>query len=157
VSDDDLRQSLAAYRPGLDAEISLLRQLERLAEVLRDAPDEEAIATMTRVIQERDVIMAALVTIEHELQPARAALVANREAASRLEGFAEVAALHRVASDLVATIVHADHDALCALHDAEAARRFAAQTLGAADSTVAAYRRVVAPSLTAAGLVDRRG
>jgi hypothetical protein len=108
-------------------------------------------------VQDRDRIMAAIVTIEHELRPAREALAAERERASALPGFEHVVALHRIASDLVATIVHSDQDTVRALQDAEVSRRLASQTIGAAGSTLAAYRRVVAPPLTGAGLVNRHG
>jgi hypothetical protein len=157
VTEDELRQWLAVYGPGLEAEVALLRQLNRLALAQQELPDAQDLTVLAQIVQERDRIMAALVKIEFELRPARLALATHRDAASQLEGFTEVSELHRTAAGLVATIVHADQDTLRALQDAEVARRFAAQTLGAGGTTVAAYRRVVAPPLTGAGLVDRRG
>jgi len=157
VTEDRLRQQLASYAPGLEAEVVLLRQLQAVSLAQRaalDARDPEQISAITR---ERDRIMAALVTIEHDLRPIRAELAANRGAVAGLDHFGDVSALHRLASDLVATIIHADHDTLAALQEAEVARRFAADTLQVAGSTLAAYRRVVSPPIPAAGLVDRRG
>ena len=46
---------------------------------------------------------------------------------------------------------------MAALKEAEAARRFAAQTIDAGESTLAAYRRVIAPPPTSAAIVDERG
>ena len=157
MTDDDLRQRLAIYGPGLEAEVALLHQLKRLAFAQRDATNTHEVDQLSFVAQDRDRIMAALVTIEHELRPAREALAAERDKTSELPGFADVVALHRTAADLVASIVHSDQDTVRALQDAEVSRRLAAQTLGAAGSTLAAYRRVVAPPLTGAGLVDRHG
>lgn len=154
---EDLRQWLTIYGPGLEAEVALLHQLQRLALAQREAMDQHDAPQLALVAQERERIMAALVKIEHELRPAREALAAQRETATTLEGFDDVVALHRVAADLVASIVHSDQDTVRALQDAEVARRMAAQTVGTAGSTLAAYRRVVAPPLMGAGLVDRRG
>jgi hypothetical protein len=131
--------------------------LKQLALAQHDAMDAQDVRQLSVIAQERDRIMAALVKIEHELRPAREALATHRDAARSLEGFEEVASLHRTAADLVSTIVHSDQDTVRALQDAEVARRLAAQTMGTAGSTLAAYRRVVAPPLMGAGLVDRRG
>ena len=157
MTDDDLRQRLAIYGPGLEAEVALLHQLKRLALTQRDATNTHDIDQLAFVAQDRDRIMAALVTIEYELRPVREALAAQRETASALPEFADVVALHRTAANLVATIVHSDQDTVRSLQNAEVSRRLAAQTLGAAGSTLAAYRRVVAPPVTGAGLVDRQG
>jgi hypothetical protein len=157
VIQDDLREWLTIYGPGLEAEVTLLHQLRRLSEAQHEATTLSDAKQLAAIAQDRDRIMAALVKIEHELRPAREALANNREVAAAIEGFASIAALHRLAADLVAEIVHSDQDTIRALQDAEVARRLAAQTVGTAGSTLAAYRRVVAPPLTGAGLVDRRG
>jgi hypothetical protein len=157
MTPDDLRQWLAIYGPGLDAEVALLHQLKRLSMAQREATAVSDAKQLAAVALERDRIMAALVKIEHELRPAREALANHREMAAGISGFADIAALHRMAADLVAEIVHSDQDTIRALQDAEVARRLAAQTMGTAGSTLAAYRRVVAPPLMGAGLVDRRG
>jgi hypothetical protein len=57
----------------------------------------------------------------------------------------------------VERIVVEDRAALDALKQAEQARRFAAQSLEQGESTLAAYRRVVAPNLPGASLVNRKG
>ncbi|MEW5981036.1 MAG: hypothetical protein AB1806_01540 [Acidobacteriota bacterium] len=153
---DDLRQCLAIYRPGLEAEITLLRQLQDLA----NAEDHVCGAQLSRlaaIAQERERILAALVKIESELRPVRLTIATHRDDAALMDGFTRIAELHKVAAELVATIVHADQHTLKALRAAEAARKLAAQAVGAERSTLAAYRRVVAPPLKGAGLVDRRG
>jgi hypothetical protein len=157
MSEDLLRQWLAIYGPGLEAEVALLQQLQRLALAQHDATGLQDVRQLALISQERDRLMAALVKIEHELRPAREALARHREDAASLDGFSDVVALHRVAQDLVTAIVHSDQDTIHALQDAEVARRLAAETVGTAGSTLAAYRRVVAPPLMGSGLVDRRG
>lgn len=137
--------------------MALLRQLTRLAASQHEALELNDAVMLDNITQERDRTMAALVTIEHTLRPIRHELAAHREVVARLEGFQEISALHRAAAELVAEVTHADEDTRAALRDAELARRFAADTLAVAGSTLAAYRRVVAPPVTGAGLVDRRG
>lgn len=157
MTEEDLRHQLATYGPGLEAEVALLRQLTSLAAAQRDALEANDTGLLERITRERDCGMVALVTIEHTLRPIRHELAAHRDIVSGLEGFADIAALHRVAAELVANIAHADDTTLAALRAAELARRFAAETLAVAGSTIAAYRRVVAPPVTGAGLVDRHG
>jgi hypothetical protein len=114
MSQDDLRQWLAVCGPGLEAEVALLHQLKRLAlaQIETGLHDVKQLAV---IAQERDRIMAALVTIEHELRPAREALANHRDEAAAIAGFADIAALHRLAADLVAEIVHSDQDTIRAL------------------------------------------
>ena len=157
MTEDELRQWLAIYGPGLDAEVTLLLQLKRLALSQRDVSSSKELSPLVGIAVERERVMAALVKIEHELQPARLALATHRDAVSHLEEYQQVSRLHRVAAELVATIIHSDQDTLKALRDAEIARRFAVQALETGGETVAAYRRVMAPPVSGAGLVDRRG
>jgi len=53
--------------------------------------------------------------------------------------------------------VAVDQDSVQALKNAEQARHIAAQALEQGESTLAAYRRVVTPTLASATLVNRRG
>jgi hypothetical protein len=157
VSAEHLQQLLALYGPGLEAEVSLLQQLQRLSHSQREALDGQDAELIGRIVEERDRVMAALVTVESNLKATRHELAANREAVSGLAGFAEISQRHKTAADLVATIVNADQDTQQALRNAEVAHRFAVDTLNLAGATLAAYRRVVAPPVTGAGLVDRQG
>jgi hypothetical protein len=157
VNEEHLRQQLALYGPGLEAEVALLHQLRRLAVAQREALDGQSSEVLSRFVQERDRIMTALVTIEGNLRATRQELAANRQSVAGMDGFSEISQLHQTAAELVASIVHSDRDSMLALEQAEIARRFAADTLNVAGSTLAAYRRVVSPPVTGAGLVDRHG
>jgi hypothetical protein len=153
----DLENLLGTYGAGLEAELALLRQLRRLSSAQQEASAGHNLEALTRIADERESLMSGLVTLEAELQPMRQTLALHQREASALARFAEVAALHRTAATLVTTIMDADQVTLQALRDAEEARRAAAQALEIGETTLGAYRRVIAPPLINPALVDRRG
>jgi hypothetical protein len=156
VTDSELMALVEHYRAGLDAEIALLRRLQALSLQQRQAMQDAQFARLSDIVDERDGVMATLVTIEHDLKITRRHLL---EARDRLDGspeFTEVVALHRTAAGIVAEILAIDRHSLDALKEAEVTRRLAAQALEQGESTLAAYRRVVKPS-PKPSLLDRRG
>lgn len=153
----DLDEVLREYRSGLEAEMALLRRLEGLDASRHDAGTHAGVVEMAALADEREHVIASLVEIEHTLRPMRVLLAEAREKIGSEPAFQAVAALHRKAGDLVARILAADAQALQALKDAEHARRFAAESMERGESTLAAYRRVVAPPLEGARIVNRRG
>lgn len=153
----DLPPLVAQYRAGLEAEMTLLHRLEWIAARQRETSEEGNFDALAEVSDQRDRVMAGLVTIEHELKPIRMALLEYRKTLDDVEEFQDVAALHREAAELVERIVTQDRSSLDALKEMELARRFAAQALGQGESTLAAYRRVVAPRLGGPNLVNRKG
>ena len=157
MTPSDLHPVIAQYRAGLEAEMALLKALEAIAVRQRDASLGADLEVLAGVSDERDRLMASIVTIEHEMKPIRLTLLERRRDLEGSGEFQELAALHRDAAALVSTIVASDHDSLVALKEAELARRFAAQSLEKGESTLAAYRRVVAPHLAGARLVNRKG
>ena len=148
---------LSQYHAGLEAEIQLLERLETIATRQLAASEEGDLPAFGDASDERDRAMSALVTIEHELKPIRMALLEYRKALDDVHEFQDVAALHREAAAMVERIVTQDRNSLEALKEAELARRFAAQSLGQGESTLAAYRRVVAPPLGGPNLVNKKG
>ncbi len=153
----DLPQFVAQYRAGLEAEMTLLHRLEWLAGRQRETSEEGDLEALAAVSDQRDRVMAGLVTIEHELKPIRMALLEFRKSLDEIAEFQDVAALHRAAAELVERIVTSDRESLDALKQAELARRFASQSLGQGESTLAAYRRVVAPPISGANLFNKKG
>ncbi len=153
----DLPQFVAQYRAGLEAEMTLLHRLEWLAARQRETSHQGDLEALAVVSDQRDRVMAGLVTIEHELKPIRMALLEFRKSLDEVAEFRDVAVLHREAAELVERIVTKDRESLDALKEAELARRFASQSLGQGESTLAAYRRVVAPPLSGANLVNKKG
>jgi uncharacterized protein YhaN len=157
VTSAELLPLVEQYRAGLDAELMLLHRLQAIAVDQRRASETGTATEMQATLDHRDRVMATLVTVEHELKGVRQQLLMFRQYLSDMPAFQEIAALHRQAADLVADIVAVDEDSVQALKNAEQARHLAAQTLEQGESTLAAYRRVVKPTLASATLVNRRG
>ena len=153
---DDLVRLIEQYRAGLEAELSLLHQLEAVAGRQREASHTPDYPALERAADDRDRLMRSLVIVEDGVRAVRKTLSEHRATASRLPGYDSVAALHREASQLVNRILSTDQQSLTALADAELARRSAVAGLERGESTLAAYRRVLAPPVTSS-LVDRRG
>ena len=154
---DELARHLSSYAAGLEAELSLLRQVRRLSEAQREAGRSHEIARLNSIADERDRLMRGVVQIEHEIRASRLVLAEQRATAATLAGFEDVVVLHQLAGTLVNEITTADGETMAALREAEAARRLASQTLEAGETTLAAYRRVVSPDFTSPSLVDKRG
>lgn len=157
VTAEDLALSLTTYGAGLQAELALLHQLEALALAQHDASTANALDRLTSIGDERARVMAALVQIEHDIKPVREKIAAHVAFARRLPFFDDVLARHRQAGELVSRILESDRVVLGQLEEAERARREAAHTIEAGEATLAAYRRVIAPTVASVGLVDRRG
>jgi hypothetical protein len=157
VTRDELAAALPGYTAGIEAELSLLRQLLQLAHAQHDASRTRDLGDINRTGDERERIMAALVNLEHELKPVRLAIAAQKELAETIEGFGAITDLHRTAATVVSDILQADRNTLNELRTAELARRTSAQAVETGEATLAAYRRVLTPVIGSAGLVNRRG
>ena len=157
MTPDQLRAIVTQYRAGLEAEMALLHQLELLAARQRDLSQKGEMTDMPQMVDSRERVMANLVTIEHELKPLRALLAEHRTALESLPDYKELTDHHRDAAALVESILSNDQQSMEALREAEEARRFAAKSVEQGESTLAAYRRVIAPPLTGATLVNKRG
>lgn len=157
MTQDELVRLVAEYRSGLEAELSLLHQLEPVAEEQQTVSRGGDYGAFGPVADTRDDIMRSLVVVEEGLRKIRAVLADHRAAVSAIDGFDKVTALHREASRLVNRIMATDQQSLTALADAEVARRSAVASLERGEATLAAYRRVLAPPVANATLVDRRG
>jgi hypothetical protein len=153
----ELAPLIGQYRSGLEAEMALLRRLDVLSAEQQALARTGSLTGLVPITEERDRLMAALVEIEQSLKPIRQHLAKARHQLSSLTEFKDVAALHREAADLASAILTSDRHSLDALQEAEFARRSAAQALEQGESTLAAYRRVVSPSLTSPTLVNKRG
>jgi hypothetical protein len=157
VTQHDLLPIVEQYRAGLDAELMLLHRLQAISLDQRRVSETGSVIEMQACSDDRDRVMATLVTVEHELKGLRQQLLKHRDRLAELPAFQEIVVLHRQAADLVADIVSVDEDSMQALKNAEQARHIAAQALEQGESTLAAYRRVVTPTLASATLVNKRG
>jgi hypothetical protein len=156
VTGEELAGTISGYRAGLEAELSLLRRLQRLADEQHEAMLRDDIGLLAAIGDEREWVMASLVEVEHQIKPLRQALASALDQAATTHGFDEVIALHRAAGRLVSSIMTADQGTMQALRGAEVTRRLAAQTVEKGTTTLAAYRRVVAPR-TRSAIVDAKG
>jgi len=157
ASAEELARAITAYAAGLDAQLDLLGHLETLSTRQRDATSSGDLDALNRCSDERVQLTGALVALEQDLKPLRAQLADHSRQAARLSGFSALVARHQEAARRVAGIVSSDQHTLTALREAEAARHFASQTLDAGETTLAAYRRVLAPPPASAAIVDERG
>ncbi|MEO7275176.1 MAG: hypothetical protein ABIX28_02665 [Vicinamibacterales bacterium] len=152
-----LADTLARYGAALDAELELLRHVQRLSTDQHEATTRHDRERLHHVASERIRLMDGLVRIEHEIHTDRTVLADHRLDAADLPGFSEVAGLHRTAAALIAEIAATDEDTMAALQQAEVVRRADAQAIDAGETTLNAYRRVLAPSAHGPALVDRHG
>lgn len=157
MTDGELRDGLAEYRAGLEAQIGLLEQLVQVSARQRGESARRDFEGLGAAGAERDRLTQALVTIENGLKDLRVRLAASRDRTVVLPGYREVVALRQQAAALVARILATDEESIQALADAELARRAAVASLEQGETTLAAYRRVLSPTLAQASLLDRRG
>ena len=157
MTNDALAHALAAYAAGLEAEISLLTQLDALSVTQHAASSATDIRVLHALTDDRERLLGHLVRVEHDLKPIRATIAAERMRATRHPQFAAVSRRHQEAAELVSRIITADEQTLAGLREAETARRFIAQAIEAGGQTLAAYRKVVTPTVSSAALIDRRG
>jgi hypothetical protein len=156
MNDGSLTTLLAQYRSGLEAQMVLLRRLQIASAKQRDAAAAQDFELLHLASDERDSLMAGLVTIENQIREVRATLKKRRKDAQALPGYREAVELHSQALRLTQDILRTDDEATEALQQAEQIRRAAAKAVEQGETTLTAYRRVMsAPA--GAKLVDRRG
>jgi hypothetical protein len=157
VIDNAAVQMLAQYRAGLEAQIALLRQLETVACDQRTVSESRDFERLAIESDRRDSLTRSLVAIEHGLAAGFVVLGASRQSVSRLEGLSEVIALRRTIANLIARILTTDQLSLQSLANAELARRSALASLERGETTLAAYRKILAPPVSSAAFFDRLG
>lgn len=157
MTPEALARLIEQYRAGLEAEMAILRQLEGVSTAQGALATGGDFGGFSSSADERDRMMQGLVAIEADLRVVRKQISEHRAAASQMPGFGEVAKLHRDAAHLVGRIIGTDEQSIAALADAELARRSAVAGIDRGETTLAAYRRVLAPPLASAKLVDKIG
>jgi hypothetical protein len=157
VTHEDLALALEEFRKGLETELVLLRQLQIVATQQREVSAARDFDKFKIVSDERDRLMRSLLAIEDGLAGDRELLTRQRDRASVLPVYGTILALRQASSDLVNEILTIDRAAMQVLADADVARRAALASLERGESTLAAYRRVLAPPVKNAGLVNTRG
>lgn len=157
MTPDEIAGLLDQYRAGIEAELSLLRQMADVCRDQRQATQTSNFAALAEIGDARDRVMRSLVTIEDGLRSVRQALVEHRQIATEIPGYEDVARRHREAAALVGQILAADQQSMSDLANAEIARRSAVAGIERGETTLAAYRRVLSPPVASAKLVDKIG
>jgi hypothetical protein len=157
VNRAQLELTLEEFRKGLETELALLRQLHCVAAEQRTVSAARDFDRFAVISDERDRLTRTLLAVEQGLSEHRERLAALRDDVASIPVYGSILALRQASTDLVNEILASDRDAMKALADAELARRAALASLERGETTLAAYRRVLAPPVSAAGLVDRRG
>jgi len=153
-----LDDALTAYTAGLDAELEILRQVESLAHNQRAMFARAEIVDLAGIATRRAELMHQLAAVEAKLEPWRTRIVANLTTARRSAAFPAAESRGQDVQVLVRRLMDHDRRLLTDLEVTLEARRREAHDLETGGATLAAYRRVVAPSLAqAGGLVDSRG
>ena len=135
----------------------LPHSLDALMDTFGYHPDTRDFEQLAAESDVRDRLTRTLVTIEKGVREVREALNASKITLNRFEVYQQVVALRHTAAQLVQRILKIDHDSMKSLGDAELARRAALASLERGETTLAAYRRVIAPPVSSAALFDRRG
>lgn len=154
---DELASLIDEYDAGLQAELQLLGQLDAIATRQRDITLVKDYAAFNQASEPRESLTHALLSIEERLKPIRERLAAQRREAQALPAYARVVARHKEAQDLVTRILATDRESLKVMTDAEAARRLALAGIEQGEMTLAAYRKVLAPPVASATLINGRG
>lgn len=153
---DDL---LGRYLDGLNLELVALETLLQLA-AAQDAASETGDAeALLALLAQRSSTVTALMDVEREVAGCRAKIAGQFGDAQGLTttSVEDVRLRHRLAAERLSRIDGHDRRTLEHLSRAESTRRDSSQMLDAAEATLAAYRKALAPPESRSGLIDRRG
>lgn len=153
----DLDALLATYAAGMDVQLDLLRQLEAAAGREQASLATPALCAPADILTERDRVMAQLLAVEPRHAELRQLLVTHLAAVQQRPAFAAVAARHREAERLAAAILATDRQSLATLEAGAAERRTLAHHLETGSTTLAAYRRALAPPPAPASILYEQG
>lgn len=153
----EIEQLIQEYCAGLQAELAILRQLSALALRQKSSTESRDFERLSAESDDRDRVTRQLVKLEDGLAGLRHRLASVRAQAASLPGYQTVIDLRREAADLVSKVLSVDQESLKSLSDGETARRAALASLEKGETTLAAYRKVLTPSVEHAAIVDRVG
>lgn len=153
----EMDRLLAEYHHTLAAALVPLRQLLVLAEQQRSCAGARDFDRLSAASDERDRVMADLARLDRQLSCLRPHLEAHRTQAATLDLYRAIVDLGQEAGRLITQVGATDAESLKTLSDAERARRAAMASLEQGETTLAAYRKVLATPGEHAAMVDRVG
>jgi hypothetical protein len=148
---------VVAYTAGLDAEIVLLQQVEALAAEQRAVCAGNELLPLGALATRRAALMHELAAVEARIAPLRDRLQGDLERALRTPGYPAAETRRQEAQRSIYRLLAADRTLLTDLEASLESRRRESHDLDTGNATLAAYRRVVEPTLASAGLFDQRG
>lgn len=146
-----------AYTAGLDAEIAILQEVEALAAEQRAVWARDELLPLAALATRRAALMHDLAAVEARIVPLRHRLDHDLERALRTPGYAAAETRRQEAQTVIYRLMTADRKFLADLETSLESRRRDAHDLDTGNATLAAYRRVVVPTVASAGLFDQRG
>ncbi|MEO5821995.1 MAG: hypothetical protein ABIT71_15945 [Vicinamibacteraceae bacterium] len=150
-------ETLLAYTAGLEAEIAILHQVEALAAEQREVWTRNELLPLGPLATRRAALMHDLAAVEARIAPLHDRLRTELERASSTPGYAAVEARRQEAQALIHRLMAEDRKFLTDLETSLVSRRREAHDLETGNATLAAYRRVVVPTVASAGIFDQRG
>ena len=153
----EIDAALDAYAAGIEAELPLLSRIRELTDLQHDCSCRDDVEGLCRAGDAREAVMAELAEIETRTRPVRNLVARLGAQASDRPGYRRVAALRATASETVSGILAVGEETKRLIGEAQQARARLAEALGAGESTLTAYRRVVSPCTPSASLVSARG
>jgi len=148
---------VVAYTAGLDAQMAILAQVEELATEQRATWSRNELLPLGGLATRRAALMHELAAVEARIAPLYDRLRADLERALRTPGYGVAEARRQEARGLIYRLMAADRKLLTDLETSLESRRRESHTIDTGNATLAAYRRVVVPTLGSAGLFDQRG
>jgi hypothetical protein len=146
-----------AYTAGLDAEIALLQQVEALAAEQRAVWARDELLPLGALATRRAALMHDLAAVEARIAPLQERLRSDLERALRTPGYGAAEARRQDAQTLIYRLMAADRKLLTDLETSLESRRRDSHDLDTGNATLAAYRRVVVPTVVSAAVFDQRG
>jgi hypothetical protein len=150
-------QPLDHYSLQFAEELRLLRVLLDCSRTQQQAAAARDVDLLGRATRARDEAMTALQESERCVAEGRTSLVREMAAGRTSTAGLKALAQHREAQALIAQLAQQDEDTKRALEELLNEARIGTQAAEAGEVTLAAYKRVVAPSPGSAELVDQRG
>jgi hypothetical protein len=146
-----------AYTAGLDAELAILAQVEALAVEQRAAWARNELLPLSGLATRRAALMHELAAVEARLAPLSDRLRSDLQRALRTPGYGVAETRRQETRAVIYRLMATDRQFLTDLETSLESRRRESQTLDTGNATLAAYRRVVVPTVASAGLFDQRG
>ena len=147
---------VVAYTAGLDAQMAILAQVEELATEQRATWSRNELLPLGGLATRRAALMHELAAVEARIAPLYDRLRADLERALRTPGYGVAEARRQEARGLIYRLMAADRKLLTDLETSLESRRRESHTIDTGNATLAAYRRVVVPTLGSAGTTTRR-